>query len=208
VLNTTQMHASYDKKVQQDDELSVAAASKVHGTVQRDMGFGSGNLHNKFHIGNSSGNFNQEHLNGETASFINNSMTQSHVEKEHQEDAAKLVSEKPLVTPIKRSKRREGSVDEDSSSRAECLKAKRNLDAPGMSMARSFLSSPNEKIKSSFRSLGIPDETNIYRGIDNIKDLEYQRFLEKPQLDSENLEINTTEGEGMSDMDNDFEMDH
>jgi hypothetical protein len=45
-------------------------------------------------------------------------MTQAHVDKAYQEDAGKLVPEKPIVTPIKRSKRREGSLDEDSSSRA------------------------------------------------------------------------------------------
>jgi hypothetical protein len=90
----------------------------------------------------------------------------------------------------------------------ERLEAKRNLDVPGMSMAKSFLLFLNEKIKSSLMSLGISDGTNIDRGIDNIKDLQYQRFLEAPQLESVNLEMNTTEGEGMSDMDSDFEMDH
>jgi hypothetical protein len=107
--------------VQQDNELSVAVGSKVHGTVQcvmSDMSSGSGNLHSKFHIGNSSRNFNQELLHGETNPFINHAMTQAHVDKAYQEDAGKLVPEKPIVTPIKRSKRREGSLDEDSSSRA------------------------------------------------------------------------------------------
>jgi hypothetical protein len=79
---------------------------------------------------------------------------------------------------------------------------------PGMSMAKSFLLFPNEKIKSSLRSLGISDGTNIDRGIDNITDLEYQRFLEVPQLESVNMEMNTTEGEGMSDIDSDCELDH
>jgi hypothetical protein len=62
----------------------------------------------------------------------------------------------------------------------ERLEAKRNLDVPGMSMAKSFLLFLNEKIKSFLMSLGISDGTNIDRGIDNIKDLEYQRFLETP----------------------------
>jgi hypothetical protein len=73
---------------------------------------------------------------------------------------------------------------------------------------KSLLSFPNEKIKSSFRSVGISDEFNLVKGIDNIKGLEYQRFLEKPQLEYENMEINTIEAEGMSDIDTDFEMDH
>jgi hypothetical protein len=107
-------------------------------------------------------------------------MTQSHVDKAYQEDADKLVLEKPIVTPIKGCKRREGSMDDDSSSIAECLKAKTNVDMPGMSMVKSFLLFPNEKIKTSFRSLGISDGTNIDRGIDIIKDLDYQRFLEAP----------------------------
>jgi hypothetical protein len=38
--------------------------------------------------------------------------------------------------PVKRSKRRENSVDEDSSTQAESLKAKKNLDGPGMSQSK------------------------------------------------------------------------
>jgi hypothetical protein len=190
------------------NELNGAAVSVVHDSVQHDMSVESGSLYSKFHIGNSSKNINRELLNGETNPCFNNVLTQSHVDSTHQEVTGKIVPEKPTVTPVKRSKRREGSVDEDLSSRAERLKAKRNLDALGMSMAKSFLLFSNEKIKSSFRSLGISDETNIDRGIDNIKNLEYQRFLETPQQESENLEINNTERMGLSDMDSDFEMDH
>jgi hypothetical protein len=43
-----------------------------------------------------------------------------------------------MITPVKRSKRREGSVDEDSSTRAQRLKAKKNLDAPGTPEVKSF----------------------------------------------------------------------
>jgi hypothetical protein len=88
-----------------------------------------------------------------------------------------------MVTPVKRSKRREGSIDEDSSSRAERLKAKKNLDVPGMSQVNSFLSFPNEKIKSSFRTLGISAGIDVDKGINNIKDLEYQRLLEVPKVE-------------------------
>jgi hypothetical protein len=110
------------------------------------MSVESGSLYSKFHIGNSSKNINRELLNGETNPCFNNVLTQSHVDSAHQEVTGKIVPEKPTVTPIKRSKRRERLVDEDSSSRAERLKAKRNLDALGMSMAKSFLLFSNEKL--------------------------------------------------------------
>jgi hypothetical protein len=45
------------------------------------------------------------------------------------EDLGVMVA--PLAKSLERSKRREGSVNEDSSARAERLKAKRNLDGPG-----------------------------------------------------------------------------
>jgi hypothetical protein len=76
-----------------------------------------------------------------------------------------------MITPVKRSKRREGSVDEDSSARVQCLKAKRNLDALGMMEVKSFLSFPNAKIKSTITSLGIDcgRAIDIEAGIDRIK---------------------------------------
>jgi hypothetical protein len=128
------------------NELNGAAVSVVHDSVQHDMSVESGSLYSKFHIGNSSKNINRELLNGETNPCFNNVLTQSHVDSTHQEVTGKIVPEKPTVTPVKRSKRREGSVDEDLSSRAERLKAKRNLDALGMSMAKSFLLFSNEKL--------------------------------------------------------------
>jgi hypothetical protein len=63
-------------------------------------------------------------------------------------------------TPIKRSKRREGSMDEDSSTRAQRLKAIKNLDAPGMTKSKSFLAFSNAKIRSTIRSLGIASGSN------------------------------------------------
>jgi hypothetical protein len=46
--------------------------------------------------------------------------------------------ENTAAKTVKRSKRREGSADEDSSARVECLKAKKNLDDPGTSKLKSF----------------------------------------------------------------------
>jgi hypothetical protein len=64
--------------------------------------------------------------------------------------------------------------------------------------------------KSSFRSLGISAsvDVDVEKGINNIKELEYQRLLEAPIVEQENLVQNTTEGEDISDLDNDFEMDY
>jgi hypothetical protein len=50
-----------------------------------------------------------------------------------------FVLENTAAKTVKRSKRREGSADEDSSARAERLKAK-NFDDPGTSGSKSFLS--------------------------------------------------------------------
>jgi hypothetical protein len=82
-------------------------------------------------------------------------------------------SDIPLITPVKRSKRREDSVDEDSSTRAERLKAKKNVDPLGMSEVKSFLSFPNARIRSTITSLGISLGNDVEKGIDNIKELEY-----------------------------------
>jgi hypothetical protein len=80
----------------------------------------------------------------------------------------------------------------------------------GMSKAKSFLPFLNAKIKSSFRSLGISAsvDVDVDKGINNIKELEYQRLLEAPKVELEILVQNTTEGEDMSDLDSDFEMDY
>jgi hypothetical protein len=98
----------------------------------------------KFLAGNFLGNFNQELHTGEIATHIDHVMSPPHAEISSQEGDGKtqpqvilvLNSKKqgleiPMVTPAKRRKRREGSMDEDSSSRAECLKAKKNLRCAG-----------------------------------------------------------------------------
>jgi hypothetical protein len=111
-------------------------------------------------------------------------------------------------TPVKRSKRREGLVDEDSSARAQRLKAIKNLDAPGMSETKSFLSFTNDKIKSSIISLGISGGINLDQGIDKIKNIELHRMLETPVIGLANEAQNTSDDDGESDVDNDFGLDH
>jgi hypothetical protein len=78
-----------------------------------------------------------------------------------------------VSTPVKRSKRRESSVDEDSSTKAERLKVKRNLDSPGMYNSKSFLSFFDDKIVSSITSLGISLGNEVDKGLENIKVLEH-----------------------------------
>jgi hypothetical protein len=107
----------------------------------------------------------------------------------------------PVITPIKRSKRREGSVDEDSSTRAQCLKAKKNLDAPVLSEVKSFLSFPNARIKSTITS-GISIGNDVDKGMDNIKELlEYKRMLDAANLESKNKVQNTSDVDDVSDVD-------
>jgi hypothetical protein len=97
-------------------------------------------------------------------------------------DSAVMFQEMDTFTPVKRSKRREGSIDEDSSTRAERLKAKRNLDSPGMS-TKSFLSFSDDKIVSSITSLGISLGNEVDQGLEDIKNLEHNRLLEASKID-------------------------
>jgi hypothetical protein len=102
-------------------------------------------------------------------------------------------------TPVKRSKRTEGSVDEDSNTRAQRLKAIKNHDARGTSESKSFLSFPNDKIKSTISSLGISVGINVDQGIDMNKEIEYNRLFEAPNIESANESQNITDEEFESD---------
>jgi hypothetical protein len=95
-----------------------------------------------------------------------------------------------VSTPVKRSKRREDTVDEDSSTRAERLKAKRYLDSSGMSTYKSFLSFSDDKIVFSITSLGISLGSEVDKGLENIKVLEHNRVLEasKTELNKDKQE--------------------
>jgi hypothetical protein len=71
----------------------------------------------------------------------------------------------------------------------------------------SFLSFPNTKIKSSFRSLGISAgiDVDVDKGINNIKDLEFQRLLEAPKVELQKTVQNPVDSEDMSDIDSAIE---
>jgi hypothetical protein len=165
--------------------------------------------------GNSIMNFNQESCNEENALYNDAIITHSAGSKSKVGGVlAKSQERKKLVmsfsTPVKRSKRREGSVDEDSSIRTQRLKAKKNLDEPGMSDAKSFLSFSNTKIKSNISSLSIDcsNNKNIDVGIDSIKELEYSRLLDRPEVGTTKETIDSTDDEICSDIGSDFGFDH
>jgi hypothetical protein len=121
-------------------------------------------------------------------------------------DIAVAVQELDTIvsTPVKRSKRRENSVDEDSSTRAERLKAKRNLDSQGMYASKSFLSFSDDKILSSITSLGISLGNKVDKGLENIKRLEHNRLIDaskdKTTFDKEGSSDEEVASETDSDM--------
>jgi hypothetical protein len=90
------------------------------------------------------------------------------------------------------------------------LKAKRNLDAPGMLEVKSFLSFPNAKIKSTITSLGVDcgRAIDIETGIDRIKEIEHKRLLEAPIIGQANEIPISDEDEILSDLDSDFGLDY
>jgi hypothetical protein len=158
----------------------------LHGTVPHGTIPETVNLKSKFHSGNSPLNFNQELHTQEHVRNADHAMTTLQAELKSQEvygevqphenraqDSKIQELDIPLITPVKRSKRREDSVDEDSSTRAERLKAKKNVDPLGMSEVKSFLSFPNARIRSTITSLGISLGNDVEKGIDNITELEY-----------------------------------
>jgi hypothetical protein len=111
------------------------------------------------------------------------------------------------ATPVKRSKRRENSVDEDSGTRAERLKAKKNLDSPGMSTSKSFLSFSNDKIVSSITSLGISLGNEVDKGIENINILEHNRLLEASRPQPNNEKQCSSDDDDVSETDSDLVLD-
>jgi hypothetical protein len=81
------------------------------------------------------------------------------------------------VTPLKRSKRCGGSADEDSSARAERLKAKRNLDGPGMLTSKSFLAFSDSKVEKNISLLGVLLGKNVRKSIACLKKLNMTDYL-------------------------------
>jgi hypothetical protein len=112
-----------------------------------------------------------------------------------------FVLENTIALAVKRSKRRGGSVDEDSSVRAERLKAKKNLDDPGRSKTKSFLSFSDSKIVSNIAMLGVSIGKDIGKNIEDMKETELDRLLQASyntpnQEDmSQNVDDETSEAE-------------
>jgi hypothetical protein len=92
----------------------------------------------------------------------------------------RFVLENTVAKTVKRCKCREGSVDEDSSSRAEHLKAKKNLDDPSTSKSKSFLSFSDSKIVDNIASLGVLIRNDIERSIVSMREVELNRLLQTP----------------------------
>jgi hypothetical protein len=77
--------------------------------------------------------------------------------------------------PLKRSKR-ENSVDENTRERAERLKAIKNLDWPGTSKCKSFLSYSDSCLSSTIDRLGVSLRRDIDHSVNHIKRTEFERL--------------------------------
>jgi hypothetical protein len=108
---------------------------------------------------------------------------------------------------VKRSKRREDSADEDSSARAERLKAKRNLDSPGTSKAKSFLSFSDSRIISMITSLGVALGDEVDTKIGTLKDLELTRLEEATRKEKSDLNMHNSDIEEISETESDMGFD-
>jgi hypothetical protein len=108
---------------------------------------------------------------------------------------------------VKRSKRREESVDEDSSARADRLKAKKDLDSPGTSKTKSFLSFPDSRIISMITSLGIALGDEVESKIGSLKDLELTRLEEATRKEKSDLNRHNSDAEETSETESDMGFD-
>jgi hypothetical protein len=79
---------------------------------------------------------------------------------------------------VKRGKHREDSVDEDSSARAERLKAKKNLDGPDTLNLKSFLAFSDSKVVNNIATLRVSIGKDKGKGIAGTKELEHNRLLQ------------------------------
>jgi hypothetical protein len=64
------------------------------------------------------------------------------------------------------------------------------------------------KIKSTIPSLGITSDSNMDKGIEKVKEIEYMRLLDAPNVKTANTIQNATDDEFGSDVDSDFGLDH
>jgi hypothetical protein len=111
--------------------------------------------------------------------------------------------------PLKRSKRRENSVDENTSERAERLKAVKNLDCPGTSKCKSFLSYSDSclsSISSTIDRLGVPLRRDIDHSVNHIKQIEFER-LHQAAIDKQVSNFLDSDNELDCSDDSDFELD-
>jgi hypothetical protein len=88
---------------------------------------------------------------------------------------------------LRRSKIRELTVDEHSLERAEHIK--KNLEEPGTSCCKSFLTFTDSHIASNISELGISMGKDIQQGICNLKSMERDRVAvvhKRTDLDATN----------------------
>jgi hypothetical protein len=180
----------------------------------------------EFLDGNSSMNFSHEILySNNDAQVVNDNYNSSFSPTDHgsqnnpprvtpRSDEANMIKEvtvagmEPLASkPVKRSKRRENSIDEESSARAERLKAKNNLDGPGMSKSKSFLSFSDSRIISNISALGFSLDDEVAKNITNIKELEYSRLVEASNKETKEKCKQYLEDEDLSDTESNLGLD-
>ncbi|TVU00621.1 hypothetical protein EJB05_53956, partial [Eragrostis curvula] len=86
----------------------------------------------------------------------------------------------PEATSLRRSRRRQHSVDEDSFERAETVVAKKNLEIPkGTELENSILSFTNKQITDSIKNIGISlgkEDSTVQSSVSLIKKIEKDRF--------------------------------
>jgi hypothetical protein len=119
-----------------------------------------------------------------------------------------FVLENTAAKTVKRSKHREGSTDEDTSTSAERLKAKKNFDDPGTSRSKSFLSFSDSKIVDNITSLGVSIGTDIERSIVSMKKVELNRLLQTPLRDLNHKDLYQSSDDYYSEVDSELGLDH
>jgi hypothetical protein len=141
-----------------------------------------------------------------TITFGSPHMAESGVNKGNEGDLGVLVT--PAAAKIlKRSKRREDSVDEDSSTRAERLKAKQNLDGPGTLKSKSFLALSDSKVVNNTTTLGVSLGKDVRKSIACLKEVEHNRLLQASNSEPKHIDTCQLYDEEVSDMDSDLGLD-
>jgi hypothetical protein len=113
----------------------------------------------------------------------------------------------PGVTALKRSKQREGSANEDSSSQAERLKVQRNLDGLGMLTSKSFLAFSDSKVVKNIALLGVSLGKNVANSIACLKENEHERLVQAASCEPNQVESGISHDGEVSDIDSDLGLD-